>query len=181
MKVKNLNASSAKTKRLIRHTFLELLHEKKQLRKVSVSELVKRAELDRSTFYAHYSDIYEIAEEMQTEAISGVFVDRTIRTREDLLNFFRDMYACFGEHLEEYRMLLASDEPFTFLRRLRQMVLDKVLENPTIIGNGEWQVLKISLYVEGLTEEFIRFFRGQSRYSFDELCNGLMAVLEGIV
>lgn len=57
MKVKNLNASSVKTRNLIRDTFAELLYEKKNINKITVTELVQRADINRSTFYSHYDDV----------------------------------------------------------------------------------------------------------------------------
>ena len=54
MKAKNLNASSVKTRNLIRDTFAELLYEKKNINKITVTELVQRADINRSTFYSHY-------------------------------------------------------------------------------------------------------------------------------
>ena len=60
MKVQGLNSSSKKTRNLIKKTFAELINEKKELNKITVTELVKRAEITRSTFYTHYDDIYEV-------------------------------------------------------------------------------------------------------------------------
>ena len=45
MKAKNLNASSVKTRNLIRNTFAELLYEKKNINKITVTELVQRADI----------------------------------------------------------------------------------------------------------------------------------------
>jgi hypothetical protein len=45
MKAKNLNASSVKTRNLIRDTFAELLYEKKNINKITVTELVQRADI----------------------------------------------------------------------------------------------------------------------------------------
>ena len=56
MKAKNLNASSVKTRNLIRDTFAELLYEKKNINKITVTELVQRADINRSTFYSHYDE-----------------------------------------------------------------------------------------------------------------------------
>lgn len=47
MKAKNLNASSVKTRNLIRDTFAELLYEKKNINKITVTELVQRADINR--------------------------------------------------------------------------------------------------------------------------------------
>ena len=60
MKVKNLNNSSLKTKKAIRTAFAELIHENRELSKVTVSELVKRADINRGTFYNHYDSIYDV-------------------------------------------------------------------------------------------------------------------------
>lgn len=46
-----------KTKRAIQTNFLELLSHK-PIDKVSVTELVKKAEISKGTFYLHYLDIY---------------------------------------------------------------------------------------------------------------------------
>ena len=73
MKVKNLNNSSKKTKNLIKDTFAVMLAEKKELSKINVSELVKRANINRSTFYAHYDDIYGVAEEYENELVDNFF------------------------------------------------------------------------------------------------------------
>ena len=69
MKVKNLNASSKKTKELIKKYFVELLHEKRELQFVTVTDLVKKAGITRSTFYTHYDNIYDVAKEFQNDTI----------------------------------------------------------------------------------------------------------------
>ncbi len=75
MKVKNLNNSSVKTKRLIKNTFIQMLSEKKEIGKISVSELVERAEISRATFYAHFDDIYSVVEEFEREIIDEFFTN----------------------------------------------------------------------------------------------------------
>ena len=73
MKAKNLNNSSKKTRNLIKNTFAEMLSEKKEINKISVTELVKRANINRGTFYTHYNDIYEVAEDFSNELIDKFF------------------------------------------------------------------------------------------------------------
>ena len=70
MKVQNKNNSSIKTKALIKKTFVELMDEKKSLNHITVTELVKRANINRGTFYTHYDSIYDIAEEFEAETIN---------------------------------------------------------------------------------------------------------------
>ena len=51
-----------KTKRAIMTAFDELLKEKK-LDKISVTELAEKAEINKGTFYLHYTDIYALYQE----------------------------------------------------------------------------------------------------------------------
>lgn len=78
MKAKNLNASSVKTRNLIRDTFAELLYEKKNINKITVTELVQRADINRSTFYSHYDDVRHVAEDIKAETLKAFFENKTI-------------------------------------------------------------------------------------------------------
>lgn len=76
MKAKNLNASSVKTRNLIRDTFAELLYEKKNINKITVTELVQRADINRSTFYSHYDDVRHVAEDIKAETLKAFFENK---------------------------------------------------------------------------------------------------------
>ena len=56
------------TKKAIRESFLDLL-EKKPLEKISVTEICKNADINRGTFYSHYSDPFELKESIEQELI----------------------------------------------------------------------------------------------------------------
>lgn len=62
------NRSSRRSRRLIRQAFLELLEER-EFSKITIIDIVERADLNRSTFYAHYPDIFGIVDEMQNEIL----------------------------------------------------------------------------------------------------------------
>ena len=53
---------SAVTKTAIQHEFGELL-KKKQLKQVTVRELCDKVGIARNTFYYHYNDVYDLAED----------------------------------------------------------------------------------------------------------------------
>ena len=48
-----------KTKTAIHNTFLEL-RSKKPLEKITIKELCEKAQINKSTFYSHYKDIYDL-------------------------------------------------------------------------------------------------------------------------
>ncbi len=62
---------NTKTEKLIKSVFLRLLKEK-NLNKITVAEISRLADLGRGTFYLHYSDVYDLYEAIEAEAISNL-------------------------------------------------------------------------------------------------------------
>ena len=56
------------TKMLIRRAFTELLRTK-PIQSISVKELCETAGINRGTFYAHYTDIYDLLKKMEEEML----------------------------------------------------------------------------------------------------------------
>ena len=67
-----------KTKAAIRDVFFELLREK-ELTKITVAEISRRANIDRKTFYLHYTSVEEILEEFSQERMNEL-VERLRKT-----------------------------------------------------------------------------------------------------
>ena len=55
-----------KTERGIKNAFIEL-RSRKPLEKITVKELCESARINKSTFYAHYKDIYDLSDAMEEE------------------------------------------------------------------------------------------------------------------
>lgn len=51
---------------------------KKPIEKITVTELAKLAEINKATFYLHYSDIYSLADEMEDEVIDDILFRNTV-------------------------------------------------------------------------------------------------------
>lgn len=60
-----------KTKKAIINAFLSLRAEK-PLEKITIKELCQMAVINKSTFYSHYSDIYELSDSLETEVVQSV-------------------------------------------------------------------------------------------------------------
>ena len=61
------NRNVRKSKKAIQKAFAELLSEKNDINKITVKEIVERADISKSTFYSHYEDIYSVSEEFEDE------------------------------------------------------------------------------------------------------------------
>ena len=71
-----------KTERAIKQAFMELRAEK-PLEKIRVKELCDRACINKSTFYAHYQDIYALANAMEDEMVEAVVASLPNLTARD--------------------------------------------------------------------------------------------------
>ena len=60
-----------KTKTAIINAFLSL-RSKKPLEKITIKELCEQAMINKSTFYSHYGDIYELSDMLDTEVVLSV-------------------------------------------------------------------------------------------------------------
>lgn len=172
MKVQGLNSSSKKTRKLIKRVFAELMNEKKELRKITVTELVKRADITRSTFYTHYDDIYDVANDYQLETIELLINDNNKGSykKEDIFDYFNDVFTCLKKNESIYRMLLSSNETLFFLEKLRKLSNQKLYSAiKDTKKNNKYLELDINFFVDGLIFQIIKYFRDQSDFTLDEL------------
>lgn len=175
MKVKNLNNSSLKTKESIRTAFAEMVKEKQDLNKITVTELVRRANINRSTFYLHYNDIYDIVSELEHSLMSSI-LEKNPRSREELFQFLDDLLELIRTNEDLYRQILSSDSPIYFLRKLRRQIADKIIAVPDISHSPEkWFPMKVEVFVDGICEQVVYYFRDQRSYTYDEMKEGVLA------
>ena len=60
-----------KTKAQLRHGLAKLLKEK-TIKEITVKELVEEVDINRSTFYLHYTDIYDLMEQTENDLKSEI-------------------------------------------------------------------------------------------------------------
>ena len=118
-----------KTKRAIRSAFYELIKEK-PLEKITVTEIAARAEINKTTFYAHYETVYDLVDQLEQEAVSEVVGQ--LNTAQALLSapraFVKEMYALLSKnHLCTTPFSVPAMAQFT--AHLRNAILEKVKQD----------------------------------------------------
>lgn len=132
----------------------------------SLSGVSQRAGIHRTTFYVHYSDIYGIIDEMETETIHNPLSSDEMRdSSEKRAAFLKKAFSYFVQQEDLYRILLASDAPMGFLQELTAMAKERLVEG--IKAEGK--------------DAFIAFFRGKSMYELPELCDALLVIAREMI
>ena len=169
MKVKNLNSSSRKTRKLIKDTFAELIAEKKSLSNITVTELVKRADITRSSFYTHYESIYDVAQDIQNETLDLLSSTlNQIHSIPDVYNYFDQIFAYIKENESIYSTILSSNEPLYFSNRLN-LLINKTLQEALINSNHADLILKVTFFTDGCMDIIIKYFRKEINNSLDDI------------
>ncbi|MER2262680.1 MAG: TetR/AcrR family transcriptional regulator [Psychrobacillus sp.] len=106
-----------KTKSLLRKILIEKL-QKKMFSEITVVELCKLASINRSTFYAHYTNIDDLFQESFNNIINELRADYD-QVLENLDNpLQKSMTPLFShilKHQEFYDVLLSENVPFRYL------------------------------------------------------------------
>ncbi len=168
MKLKEINNSSKKTKELIKQEFALLIAEKKEIKNITVTELVKRANLTRGTFYAHYDNIYDVASEIQSELLTKIFTYNTnLQTKNDLFNYIDSIFAYLKENEKMFKQLLTSDDCMLFLNRLNKKISTSLAST---IGHNTGH-LSILFFTNGVLNILIQYFRGEISENLNDICD----------
>ena len=123
--------SSIRSKNAIKKAVAKLIHEK-AIEKITVSDIIREADISRGTFYAHYSDVRSVLEQIESEELKVLmeYVDRfgleNIFT--NVTNLFEQICTYLNKDIEYYNMLAQSNVLNNFLWRLVEVYYDKLLE-----------------------------------------------------
>lgn len=122
--------SSIRSKNLIKKALAKLIHEK-DIGKITVSDIIREADISRGTFYAHYSDVHAVVEQIEAEEMKNLidFVERfgfeKLVTEVD--EFIENICIYMSRDVEYYRMIAQSNILNNFLWRLVNVYYENLL------------------------------------------------------
>lgn len=116
-----------KTKRQLRQGLAVLMKQKK-INRISVKELCDLVDINRATFYAHYKDIYDLVEEIETEVVrqfQEMLESHSLESAQlDVRPLLTEIFCMVGASAELASALLGRHGDIAFLQRIQAMVGD---------------------------------------------------------
>lgn len=131
--------SSIRSKNLIKKAVAKLIHEK-EMSKITVSDVIREADISRGTFYAHYSDVDAVIGQIESEEFKNLkdFVDRfgfeNITT--NVSEFITRVCEYLNRDKEYYRMLTQSNILNNFIWRLVNAYYERLFETVTTLKDA---------------------------------------------
>jgi len=115
-----------KTKRALREGLAELLTEK-SIQSITVRELTDKADIHRSTFYANFTDIYDLYSSIENAVLQEVREVFSENYTVDSKVFFEILFKYISENRQVCRMFLGKNVSPTFYSRLTDLLKEAYL------------------------------------------------------
>lgn len=176
--------SSLRSKRLIYEALAEALQEK-PLEKITVTELVRRADINRGTFYAHFTDIPDVINhilDQYFERISSAF--RPGLPVEQWPNVLVRQLQTIFEEDSTLTMKLAASPASTYIeQRLCKLMLDYLMVYKSQfpqLSHDEFE-LRLRFCARGLAGMYHDWYSSGSKMSLQELSEKAVHLLYIVV
>lgn len=176
--------SAVRSRELIQKAYLELVQEKNDTDKITVTDIVKHAGINRSTFYAHYPDV---------RGVRGAFEEDTIQKMMHILNqfqfrnFFSDPLPVLSqintylrEDPERYRILISQKGSAEFLDKLSRIFTEYMKTSsdvPDQMKHSAVFELRINFFAGGIIRLYRRWFLGELSCTPEEIAGEIARII----
>ena len=165
--------SAIRSKKLIISALADLLSEK-PLDKITVTDVVSRAQINRGTFYAHFSDVPDVIHHL----ILGIFstirqalADEPLQLTEIPHTLLKRIQAYLEEDMEFCHKVMNSGAAQMMQEELVHLVVDYMLQHESLFGFGDHRLyeLTIRFCAGGLVNLYREWFAGKLELSLEQL------------
>jgi len=117
------------TKKVLRESLMQLMRAK-SIHKITVKELCELAEINRATFYTHYSSPYDLLEEIENELFEQMSTKVIKKFKQDTLSEMTKLaFDIIAENIELCRILFSENGNKRFLDRIMQVARDTTISS----------------------------------------------------
>ena len=175
--------SAKRSRKMIREAFLTLLKKKSET-KITVTDIVNLADINRTTFYAHYPDVRGVVEEIENDVIDKMMV---ILKDFHYFSFFKNpapLLLQISRFLEMdmglYKQLIRIDSSEAFLEKLKKIFADFMENDPDIpqyIREKKSFSIRVSYFTGGIVNTYKQWLLDKLDCSLNDISMEVAALL----
>lgn len=177
--------SAIRSRKLINDALADLLTEK-PLDKITVTDVVNRADINRGTFYAHYKDIPDVVDHLIQQTFSAIreammsTVATDAKPEHTLLSTIQKL---LEEDMSFYRKILNSSASAIMQEQLVAVVTEFMLEHKDQFYPGSQEEYKIAIRfcAGGLSNLYRDWFSGKLSITLSELTDVARNMISRII
>jgi len=143
-----------RTKKLIRNALSELIEEK-GFNDISITDLTSRAEINRGTFYLHYTDKYDLLEKVENEVMEEIrektqCIDSINLLEVDTINepipFIVELFQYFKDNSKFMKAILGPKGDPLFHHKVKEFIENNLFEKAPIKTQNKQNILVPETY-----------------------------------
>jgi len=175
--------SAKRSRKLIRDAFLSLLKKKSET-KITVTDIVNLADINRTTFYAHYPDVRGVVEEIENDVIEKMMA---ILKDFHYFSFFKNpaplllQISRFLEmDIDLYKQLILIDSSDAFLDKLKKIFAEFMENDPDIpqyIREKSSFAIRVSYFTGGIVNAYKQWLTGKLDCSLNDISMEIAAMI----
>ena len=175
-----------KTKHAIYKAFVELLNEK-DVNQITITDIAKKANINRKTFYNYYSDAYEVMEEIENLTVEAFINNMGTVEFTNMADFLTEIFIKFTEtvnkDLEFFNLLFKTNNRSFLIVKIVEALkeyVQKRIEESNELDMRRFEVVSNS-YLSGVLSVYMNWFMNNYDQSIEEISALLTElVLHGI-
>lgn len=175
-----------KTKHAIFKAFVELLNEK-DVNQITITDIAKRANINRKTFYNYYSDVYEVMEEIENLTVEAFINNMGTVEFTNMADFLTEIFIKFTEtvnkDLEFFNLLFKTNNRSFLIVKIVEALkkyVKKRIEESNELDMHRFEVVS-NFYLSGVLSVYMNWFMNNYDQSIEEISALLTElVLHGI-
>ena len=156
---------------MIREAFLLLLKEK-PFEKITVTDIVKKADINRATFYAHYTRIGDLVTEFEDEILDKLhsvlsefsFKEFAEQPSKHPTRLLLEISKFLDQSLEVYRIFLENTDTTEFIEKLGDIFIDYLKNDTSIpdeIKNSKKFLIRTYYVAGGIASVYENWLKGK--------------------
>lgn len=175
-----------KTKHAIFKAFVELLNEK-DVNQITITDIAKKANINRKTFYNYYSNAYEVMEEIENLTVEAFINNMGTVEFTNMADFLTEIFIKFTEtvnnDLQFFNLLFkTNNRSFLIVKILEALkkYVQKRIEESNELDMRRFEVVS-NFYLSGVLSVYMNWFMNNYDQSIEEISALLTElVLHGI-
>lgn len=114
------------TRRVIKESLLRLL-EDRPVNRITVKEVCEAAQINRATFYAHFTDCFDVLNQMENDLLADFERSLSFASVVDVVDMIERIYAMIDQNAEVCRVLIFQNKDSSLTAKMITMAHDKTI------------------------------------------------------
>lgn len=122
------NRKTRYTRKVLQDSLMEIMKEK-PIAKITIKEICEKADINRTTFYTHYKDQYDLLEQIENETLTwaGERIGEILETTEksEVIKILESIFEYFTENNNHIQVLMSEQGDIDFQKKVFTLIYEQ--------------------------------------------------------